>query len=92
MVALLFRLLTSGTYTLKSNVTQKKYEVYCHMATISECGSGGWTLVMKVDGNEVNRKELQCKEVYNYSIYIYIYVLFTTFASLLYRTYKLSPK
>ena len=34
--------------------------VYCHMtmATIStgECGDGGWTLVMKIDGNQVKLK------------------------------------
>ena len=34
--------------------------VYCHMtmATIStgECGGGGWTLVMKIDGNQVKLK------------------------------------
>ena len=34
--------------------------VYCHMtmATISngECSDGGWTLVMKIDGNQVKLK------------------------------------
>ena len=34
--------------------------VYCHMimATISngQCGGGGWTLVMKIDGNQVKLK------------------------------------
>ena len=34
--------------------------VYCHMAmaTISngQCGDGGWTLVMKIDGNQVKLK------------------------------------
>ncbi|XP_028390758.1 uncharacterized skeletal organic matrix protein 5-like isoform X2 [Dendronephthya gigantea] len=28
------------------------YRVYCHMEEISECGTGGWTLVMKVDGEK----------------------------------------
>ena len=35
-------------------------DVYCHMimATISngECGDGGWTLAMKIDGNQVKLK------------------------------------
>ena len=35
-------------------------DVYCHMTmdTISngECGNGGWTLVMKIDGNQVKLK------------------------------------
>ena len=30
--------------------------VYCHMAdNLGECGGGGWTLVMKIDGNKVSR-------------------------------------
>ena len=28
--------------------------VYCHMTSdIGECGGGGWTLVMKIDGSKV---------------------------------------
>lgn len=28
--------------------------VYCHMTNdLGTCGSGGWTLVMKIDGNKV---------------------------------------
>ena len=49
-----FRSLTSGVYTLRNNVTQEEYQVYCHMEEIPGCGVGGWTLVMKVDGNKVN--------------------------------------
>ena len=32
-----------------------KISVYCHMsdAGLGECGGGGWTLVMKIDGNKV---------------------------------------
>ena len=30
------------------------YPVYCHMSNLSvKCGGGGWTLVMKLDGNKV---------------------------------------
>ena len=31
-----------------------KIPVYCHMTSdVGECGGGGWTLVMKIDGNKV---------------------------------------
>ena len=30
--------------------------VYCHMTDgLGACGSGGWTLVMKIDGNQVSK-------------------------------------
>ena len=36
-------------------VESKKIPVYCHMeaAELGECGGGGWTLVMKIDGKKV---------------------------------------
>ena len=41
-------------------MANKVFDVYCHMtmATTSngECGDGGWTLVMKIDGNQVKLK------------------------------------
>lgn len=32
-----------------------KISVYCHMSDsgLGECGGGGWTLVMKIDGSKV---------------------------------------
>ena len=27
--------------------------VYCHMTSLSACGDGGWTLVMKMNGSKV---------------------------------------
>ena len=32
-----------------------KIPVYCHMSNsgLGECGGGGWTLVMKIDGTKV---------------------------------------
>ena len=31
-----------------------KIPVYCHMTNdVGECGGGGWTLVMKIDGSKV---------------------------------------
>ena len=34
------------------SVGSEKIPVYCHM-TNEECGDGGWTLVMKIDGSKV---------------------------------------
>ena len=47
------RSLSNGAYQLRSNDSLEEYQVYCHMTEISGCGSGGWTLVMKIDGNKV---------------------------------------
>jgi hypothetical protein len=38
---------------LKSISTGEHYDVYCHMTDIETCGGGGWTHVMKLDGNKV---------------------------------------
>ena len=45
--------LINGVYTLRNNDSLEEYQVYCHMTEISGCGSGGWTLVMKMGGNKV---------------------------------------
>ena len=50
---LLLRSITNGVYTLMNNDSLEEYQVYCHMTEIPECGSGGWTLVMKIDGYKV---------------------------------------
>ncbi|XP_028396065.1 uncharacterized skeletal organic matrix protein 5-like isoform X2 [Dendronephthya gigantea] len=43
---------TDGVYSLKSVTSEEDYDVYCHMTDIETCGGGGWTLVMKLDGNK----------------------------------------
>ena len=48
-----FRYLPNGIYQLKNNYSLEEYNVYCHMTEIVGCGGGGWTLVMKLDGNKV---------------------------------------
>ena len=50
---LLFRSLSNGVYHLRNKSSLEEYQVYCHMTEISGCGSGGWTLVMKIDGVKV---------------------------------------
>ena len=50
---MLFIFLSNGVYQLKNNHSLEEYQVYCHMTEISGCGSGGWTLVMKIDGDKV---------------------------------------
>ncbi|KAL9965466.1 hypothetical protein ACROYT_G029268 [Oculina patagonica] len=37
-------------YVLQTDIG--KVPVYCHMTSIGACGSGGWTLVMKIDGHK----------------------------------------
>ena len=49
----LFSSLSNGIYQLRNYDLLEEYQVYCHMTEISGCGSGGWTLVMKIDGNKV---------------------------------------
>ncbi|RMX47457.1 hypothetical protein pdam_00002147 [Pocillopora damicornis] len=41
----------SGAYYLKTEQGGVAH-TYCHMDVIPGCGRGGWTLVMKIDGNE----------------------------------------
>ena len=49
----MFRYLSNGVYQLRNNASHEEYQVYCHMTKIPKCGLGGWTLVMKLDGNKV---------------------------------------
>ncbi|XP_028414191.1 uncharacterized skeletal organic matrix protein 5-like [Dendronephthya gigantea] len=46
--------LPDGAYTLQLNSSSTPYKAYCHMTDITGCGAGGWTLVLKVDGNKPN--------------------------------------
>ncbi|XP_020608055.1 uncharacterized protein LOC110046784 [Orbicella faveolata] len=41
----------------------KKLPVYCYMVgdDLGECGGGGWTLVMKIDGAKVQCNRLLCE-------------------------------
>ena len=55
---MLFSSATDGVYNLQLNETSEIYPVYCHMSNLSlQCGGGGWTLVMKVDGNMVSEED-----------------------------------
>ena len=47
----IFSSLSSGVYHLKNGL--EEYDVYCHMTEIPGCGKGGWTLVIKMDGEKV---------------------------------------
>ena len=42
----------SGAYYLQSE-EGGVFHNYCHMQDIVGCGGGGWTLVMKIDGEKV---------------------------------------
>ena len=43
----------------------EKLPVFCYMEgdDLGECGGGGWTLVMKIDGAQVHFKNLGCKQI-----------------------------
>ena len=61
---LLIRSLGNKAYVFQ--MPSGKVPVYCHMAStgLGACGGGGWTLVMKIDGNKVlhdNRLSLYTK-------------------------------
>ncbi len=43
----------SGPYYIKTEEGGVAH-TYCHMEDIPECGGGGWTLVMKIDGKKVD--------------------------------------
>lgn len=47
----------SGPYYLKTEEGEVAH-TYCHMENIPECGGGGWTLVMKIDGNKVGSNKI----------------------------------
>ena len=53
----------NGVYKLQNNITQEKFQIYCHMTEIPGCGPGGWTLVVKVDGNKVKPNMHSCIDV-----------------------------
>ena len=55
LLHLLFSSAVDGVYNLQVNETSETYPAYCHMSNLSsQCGGGGWTLVMKLDPNKVS--------------------------------------
>ena len=51
-----FRSEGNKAYPLK--VGSVEIPIYCHMTDdLGACGGGGWTLVMKIDGNKVYQAE-----------------------------------
>ena len=40
--------------------------VYCHVGDSAKCGDGGWTPVMKIDGNEVGLLQIKTLLVHPY--------------------------
>ena len=45
----------------------REIQIYCHMTDIPGCGSGGWTLAMKLDGSKVLCFTCQSDAYYTYS-------------------------
>ena len=42
----------AASQLIKLNIHGQPTSVYCHMGDFG-CGDGGWTTVMKIDGNKV---------------------------------------
>ena len=56
---LLFRSEGDKAYTV--TLGSELLPVYCHMTDdLGACGGGGWTLVMKIDGNQVSSPLVAC--------------------------------
>ena len=56
MICLSFSSAPDGVYYLKSNESSEIHPVYCQISSLSaKCGEGGWTLVMKLDKNKVDK-------------------------------------
>lgn len=60
--------LTDGIYEIQLHETSENYSAYCHMSELDQCGGGGWSLVMKIDGNKVSGS------VFMHAVHIYIYI------------------
>ena len=43
----------NGWYNIKDNSADCHTKTYCQMTPLTGCSGGGWTLVMKIDGNKV---------------------------------------
>lgn len=41
-----------GNKAYELEIEGQKTQVYCHMTDLGDCGGGGWTMVMKMDGNK----------------------------------------
>ena len=50
----MFSPLTDGVYEIQLSETSEKYNAYCHMSELDQCTGGGWTLIMKIDGNKAS--------------------------------------
>ncbi|KAL9985310.1 hypothetical protein ACROYT_G007699 [Oculina patagonica] len=46
------RIRVDGSFYLRADSPSEHAHVFCHMTPIPGCGDGGWTLVMKIDGNK----------------------------------------
>lgn len=55
MLFIIFSASLNGSYYLIHD-GESVVLTYCYMDNISECGGGGWTLAMKIDGKKVSFK------------------------------------
>ena len=51
-----FRLKQDGVYRVQANTFSGYTGTYCQMSALKGCVGGGWTMVMKIDGNKVSTR------------------------------------
>jgi hypothetical protein len=44
----------NGVYRIKAETPNNFANVYCRMTSLPGCSGGGWTMVMKINGNNVS--------------------------------------
>lgn len=42
-----------GAYNIYNSEDASVTKTYCQMTSLEGCAGGGWTMVMKIDGNKV---------------------------------------
>lgn len=45
--------LANGVYNIQTEYGTGKTKTYCQMTSLKGCAGGGWTMVMKINGNKV---------------------------------------
>ena len=80
----------SQVYTLM--LGSRNISVYCLMGD-SECGSGGWTLVMKTDGTKVKEGKFAGQFLFSFQnmVALYFFVNFSNVLELYFLVFAFPP-
>jgi len=69
----------SGSYYVVTDTPSRKSRVYCHMESLGMCGGGGWTTVMKLNGDKVWYLENCFRDQYFVNHYNYLSMQWRSF-------------